>query len=544
MFSLLIYTQYIFNDTLYNGYNNAYNFLGGKIMNNKKDKKIKQALLNPLNIFSFIFGIDLPDSTLFYSDSIFNIFLSIFDIIFPYDKYNKYIDKIFYMNNISEKDMEKIVSKNNKIVIFSNLLNMIKDNLYNFQYLVCVKSKSNKDVKEFKFNFNRLIKNIGLDPRTLFIEISSDMISYNKKAVYDICEFICHSINNCMKALVSEDTNCNIDEGIDFYMKKNDVNTLRKNVNSLDNETIPKLKKTEKSLYKDFDYQSRLIEYKNAVTEFIRDINNVTPSQLSSIDIIFNTTTKQIKINDRFKKQSIYFNEKPRAVNNTQYIMRFISYIGEWIVSNLDKISDVYSKMDDYNEFTKYDRKIKHAENIIILYCSLVSKMIKRKNCKKEIIYLTEVQSYIQYNGHKEKKISNKINNINDQSEVLSIRLKRLSRSDQDISIDTLLKVSYLLSTNDLNCYDKIPFKSGYKFSNKEDTLYLVKQLGKKISNYTSKHKVSKLFKCFIESNPLITSKLKNINSDRFLVLGLYALNYLAFVSNDKNIKRVVNNIL
>ena len=135
-----------------------------------------------------------------------------------------------------------------------------------------------------------------------------------------------------------------------------------------------------------------------------------------------------------------------------------------------------------------------------------------------------------------------KIDNIYSQTDILSYNLRRFAGTSHDISMDTLLKLAYLVSVSAPNAKHVVEFCEGYKFKKGNTTRYLIENLGKSILDDSKKYGLQKMFRFFINSGPLVYSSIKQ--QSPYLSVGILALKYYSFLVNDKRIDKVLDKII
>lgn len=115
---------------------------------------------------------------------------------------------------------------------------------------------------------------------------------------------------------------------------------------------------------------------------------------------------------------------------------------------------------------------------------------------------------------------------------------------DDDIIINNLLQISYILVTNDYEGNHGVPnFKKIEGATKQHDLILLIEKLGKCI--ILSKYNYSIMFKAFIEARPkVLTEYYEEVNENSCIKIGVLALEFTKFVMNDKNVNKFINNML
>ena len=145
----------------------------------------------------------------------------------------------------------------------------------------------------------------------------------------------------------------------------------------------------------------------------------------------------------------------------------------------------------------------------------------------------------------KHKKLCRRLNSmILDTRKNMKHTLFTKSFFDDDICINNLLQISYILVTNDYEGNHGVPkFKKIEGATKNHDLIFLIEKLGKCI--IMSDYKYSIMFKAFIESRPkIITEYHKEVNENACVKIGVLALEFTKFVMNDKNVDKFITNML
>jgi hypothetical protein len=166
--------------------------------------------------------------------------------------------------------------------------------------------------------------------------------------------------------------------------------------------------------------------------------------------------------------------------------------------------------------------------------------MFHNKPFGNDLIYFVELDTYINSERKDYKKNIRKMTNLEEQTFILSKRLTWWTTADEDVSMDTLLKLAYMVSTSDPKIKGRIEFHEGYKFRNVGETRQMITELGRAILDSREAYDIPKLYKYFVKSDPLLWSRFDDVNNDTELLVGLVALKFYAFISNDRRIQKRV----
>lgn len=114
----------------------------------------------------------------------------------------------------------------------------------------------------------------------------------------------------------------------------------------------------------------------------------------------------------------------------------------------------------------------------------------------------------------------------------------------EDIAIDSVLKLTYMLVTGDPDVKSAIPkFKHIEGARAKNELRGLIEALGKSIDKIKYK-KRNVMYLSFTQSDPLIMSKYKDVNENVYISNGVRGLEYVKFFCNNRDISRFINKML
>ena len=541
------------------------------------NNKLKESLVNPLMTIEVIIGAQLPDSRTPYLSSLYDTFNDIFNEIYHTNETINMIDSILNKNKITEDLLDRVNNDTKYRTSLSiQLMSAIRNDLQKAQISIC-KSRiiNNVEIEKFVTNFRRLLINMSLNELFISNEIRSNLLFAQDNTITPLVEWVIESfertVNIIINAMKYNDGGCDMskskfsnsfvtewyedDTGIRFETvkkdrikindtkDKRDKNELIENVNRIDKSSGVNLKNPRETIDDDADYEDRIGEYRYILSKILLVLNDIKESRYISYDNIFGFGVKNIKINKKFKDISIWFNGIDSDLDCNTFKARFLTYLISWVIKNLTKIADKCYILNDDGEFIEYDAKIAYIEHTIERLCVLTNNMLTGKNYEDDLLYFSEIQMYIKTRKKHLKKSLRKIDNIHTQSDILSVNLKSFLSSD-DVSMDTLLKLSYLVTTHDYTSKFIVEFNPGFSFKDKEDAKIMIIQLGESIIDANKIYGTTDMFEYFIKSDPLIYSKYHDAQIDSRLVVGILAIKYFAFVINSKAIKKRVDKII
>ena len=492
---------------------------------NFSKKYVKQAILNPIYLLKAI-GLNIPSDDAPYISSVYKILKGTFNSIFDYNLNHEFIDDM--LSNYEEVSFETMIE------IMDNNIEEIQEKQYSIISL--------SDIDK--------INDIEIDIESVYYELldNLDVEEYTDRGIMVISD-IFGSITNGIITMINtkqEASGYEIDEEEEdddekYYEEPEDnIDQLTKNVNKFDKKKGVKLKKPKKTVSDKDELKEAIDLYKVLLSRLLFIINDVKSSKYIVQDKIFGYTLKEININNKFKRKSRYFDEVLYNPDKYQFRARFITYILKFLIDNLDNIPDICYKMtSEENPFIEFDVKYAQLNYLMEHTCILITNLLENKDYENDLMYLNEIIILV---NSQNKKGCKKIHKIYKQTEAIKDHIRRNKRRGQDITCDTLLKLAYMVCVHDthkVNNMFKIPDR--YKVSNVSNNRYLLEFLGSSLIYAKEEYGLSELFLSFVESEPLLYSRWKDVNSSDRLSLGICGIQFLSFVMNDKNISKFIN---
>jgi hypothetical protein len=528
---------------------------------------VKRMLLNPIYLMEVYF--EFPDSSLSYANTLYTTLYDLFYELFNGENTKDYIDKLVNKFKITDSKISQMHQRR-FLPNLNKLLDITFDDIKDIQKEICLNNKGNEEVKNIILNYRRLLKNMEVDSEMLYIDLRSIDLFEDDDELKKISGHISNLINNVIFILTGGSnmsrknkysdktvTEWKIDENgktyfdilkkdkvkIDRSGEKKNKKELRHHVNEMDKDFGSNLKEPKEMLDDEYSYIIKVENLKLILARFIFILNKVDSSNYISTSSIFGTELRKIKINKSFKEESVLFDDAAHDLKSYNFKARFLTYLIRWVMVNLTTIADKCYKINDDSKFAEYDAKIEYVNYTVERLCDLITNMLTGKSFKDDLIYFTEIQIYLNTSKKDIKKNMDKIENLHNQSFILSKRFTWFTSADDDISMDTLLKLSYMTSTNDPKIKGKIDFNENYKFRNTKETYRMIEQLGEAIIDSRDKYGIPDLLKFFVKSEPKLWSRFKDVNENRELLIGMTALKYYAFVVNDKRIQKKVKHL-
>ena len=315
--------------------------------------------------------------------------------------------------------------------------------------------------------------------------------------------------------------------------KKELIKELRNGVNDMDKLFTGKIKKKKKN--KDVDdqyiYEEGLIYAKSELAKLICTLNNVDYHKYISYSDLFGLEIRDLKLK-KIRKNSYWFDNPWDSPEDTRSKFRFLTYLLIYVSDHLSELVDASYKANKDGKFIEYSVKIDYLANITENCIMLLANMLSFNDYSENLMMLEELLSLM--HKKKLKKDVDKIQTIRIQSNAL-VNHSRGIFSSKAVIVDTLVKLSYLVATNEYDVKNKFIYYENYNYKNTELSEEIVCKLGKEIVKASKHNDFSPMFKIFLASSPVVNSKWPN-NYNNSLLMGMLALKYYGFITNNKYI--------
>ena len=315
-------------------------------------------------------------------------------------------------------------------------------------------------------------------------------------------------------------------------------------VNKFDKSFGVRLKHPE-IFYTDKAYTKEMLKYANSIlsTLFAR-INNIDPKSICITDPDdeeYGSMQDSDNISYLLSKYSIlgWDDDIPYNISDIRFKMRFMSCIILLMIDNIGKIcKNVIHKGKGYYKHSIDEQVFMLIPEVIKLVSSCVNLMIYNKPYKNTLI---QIILYLSYSKKKIKnhKLQDFINyELQPMYDSVKPRISIVNYSEDDVVIHSLLCTAYVFATNLTNHYKVIPEYTNIEGATfKHDLSKLISVLGEAILD----KKLSDVFDAFLSSSPIVkTGFTPECIKDRNLVMGLYSLEFVKFIFNDKTITRLI----
>lgn len=534
---------------------------------------IKKSMINPLLVFEHIIGMHLPDDCIVYSSTVYMTLHDLFNEIFANMSIDQ-LNNVLVKQGISDDILVKISNnKRNSIKWFCQIMEIIMLDVLKIQQQRCYDLRNNQKINELKSDYGKLLPILSIDESILSAEINNNSLFTDTEYSNKIAEIISISISNIVDALLNirkkgsdimskfqyaDDVVTELDHdpngrtllrvlekdkiGVNDDLRKRLERELRLNVNSLDRDSGVDLNKPSNTIETEDDLFDIIMNYRVILSRIVLMLNDVDNDIYINKHTIFGTSLQRIKMNSKFKNMSRLFDDIRCGPNSKWFISRFLTHLYIWVIKNLDIIANKCYTVNNDGPFIELDAKLSYVELVVDNLSELTHALLIGSSYEKYLLFFNDIQIYLKTNKRNYKKNMKKIDNIAIQGEILSYNLRKFSGASQDISMDTLLKLAYLVSVSSYSAINVVEFSEGYKFKNSSNTRYLIEQLGRSIIEDSRKYGLQKMFKFFICSDPLIQCSINNQTEE--LSVGILALKYYSFLVNDRRVNKIVSKII
>ena len=113
-----------------------------------------------------------------------------------------------------------------------------------------------------------------------------------------------------------------------------------------------------------------------------------------------------------------------------------------------------------------------------------------------------------------------------------------------DIAIDTIVKLAYVLCTGDTNLKRLVKFKKIEGIDRYYDVRGILETLGYAIEKKRKTKKRPIMYQAFVKASPDIRTKYDDVNRNGYLRTAIIALNYVEFVCDDKYVTKLIKSII
>ena len=321
---------------------------------------------------------------------------------------------------------------------------------------------------------------------------------------------------------------------------------MRKQVNKWDKQSGIKLKAPD--MWREPENYFRLLVDRSDcnLLAMICCVNGVDPG----IFIEEGNLKKGIKLRDINirKKSCINWDSKKLLETDTlEFRVRFITLVLMKMLGNMEEIVLRYTAYRDKDRVNLYEHAIINIVKInALIRDSVVLLITEDAEYKNAILFLNELLMYT----HVKKEVNVIQSRLN--SHVIGLRnttaidpFTKKRFMTEDMSIYTIIKIAYMLTTNRSNLKKLPDFEDVENSSLKYNLIKLIEALGHTIIDNKKINKLSPMFRAFCDANPkILTDMHHECEYNYYLRMGILALGYTAFIVNDDYVTKFISKMM
>ncbi len=459
---------------------------------------------------------------------------SIFTELIIFDaKYNDSISNVIYKELYAIPEIKNTYSQDVVYVLseaITGYLNMIKE----FIFTIAsdnkpTKTKQVKGSKKMSKKENQKTEEITLNAKG-----GNAMNTEENKSDVEMIQAISETFKTIStdKNETSETKDKYEEETITMDAKKNDreVSEMIDEVNELDKmimdigEDAPEI-----------SIEDRITALKIYLSSIICTINNLDKEKYIGDGSLIDN----IDFNDsECRNDSRIFNDKEIAVklpvNSKMFKVRYLSLLLASIVKNFDDIMEANTKETDSEYLTNFTRLVVDLSINILKNKSYGDSLNKvlctlwKADSNKELDDMIEL-----YNEY--------LSRVNDGAKHKLLTNKTTKALEETENAELICQLAYTAVNGNDYCGTKTLDTDNFSMKDKESISVLVSSLGEMIKERREDNVLFKGYTMFSNCNPEIFTKLVNINKDNSVNVGLYAIVYLSFISDNKNINKAIS---
>lgn len=543
---------------------------------------IKQALLNPLLIFENIMGLGLPNEDYVYTNTVYFTFIEMLNAALPYDYYEPVINKLLVNFDITEDMLKKVDRQSHKLDGFMSIVHATRRDLLRLYAKMGSMIKDGESADLLVAEYRRLIRNLGLDSENFYPELRARQVFFSDKSLMDLSIWMCESLTTLLYNMLyhndpekvgrvfvyNENNHRTSPYTMEEFIKnegkghkkdklhsdvkakerrKKEQKELPIQVNKLDKESGCDLKHPEEVIDSQHKFEVKVNEYKYKLAKYLFKLNGMKLKRHLDGNTIFGLEVQNIEINKKFKKISPWFDKTEVDIDDPRFMIRFISFLFAWVIRHLNDVAEICYAMNKDGEYVEYESKMDYVKHTVKKAVSLADKIMKNENVEEDLLYFEELMMCMESSPKTKKKVLKNTENLRHNASLLCLEFKSfpsVAMYPQDVQMNTMVKLAYMVTTHDKKMKANLPFHEGYKFRKVSETKTILEELGKAIHKSHKKNPTPPMFKYFVESDPVIESQFKDVNENQNLATGIVALKYLAFIINNPDVEKRVDDII
>lgn len=321
------------------------------------------------------------------------------------------------------------------------------------------------------------------------------------------------------------------------------IDDLVNEVNNLDKNIGIKLKKPDIFSEPDNYYQISLMRSELYLSKIITILNGIDPDDWFTSSDGYGTVSGPTEINQyEFTSISNLDWEKNNVYNTTSILFkcRFLTTYINNIKSRLGKVNKNRYKTDK-RKFGIDEYSYFYLKNQINDIRSLVIIMMNDKKDYSNILLKNLFNSHYGKKKIKQKKLNTQIfAAVKELREGMTSNVLSEAFMEDDMIIYTIMRLAYMISTNDTHLSYLPNFKYFEGATRKDDLVNLIEELGHQIITTSEYTKRPMMYESFFSASPLIMTNYTNVNNNVSLSVGVRALAYVDFIMNDKKIHKFI----
>lgn len=321
------------------------------------------------------------------------------------------------------------------------------------------------------------------------------------------------------------------------------MDDLRKEVNNFDKSFGMKLKEINPFGEPEMVFQQYVSASQDFLLAVVYEINGITQEQYLTEK---RKRFKELK-DGEFTSLSILEWDNDDYYNPDSYTFR-CRFLTLFIIDFLDQLENVTLRKYDYlSRFKtgKYENGYFYMQGLARDLRRFINVMLSGNSYGNIFLQVHQNCSYMKVKKTDPKELNKYIKDIRyELKQGLKETLFNKKDMPEDIAIDSILKLTYLISTGNTDL-DNLP---KFRYIEGADTSYelrgLIEALGSAIMDEKKYEKRPIMYQAYMNARPKIMSKYEDINENWLISVGVRSLEYTKFFCNDKYISRFIDKML
>lgn len=250
----------------------------------------------------------------------------------------------------------------------------------------------------------------------------------------------------------------------------------------------------------------------------------------------------EFSFDDKFKAMSkLGFTKKEKNdIGGLKFRGRFVTKLLFFFLKHIDEIIDTIAEESEGIYESKWNVRFNILNEMIFRLNSFVATFLTKDTYYEE--HLEKLLELFMIYTKKERSV-NVIETFNEQKEFVK-QACRTHEYDEDITINNICKLAYVMSTENMKLKDCPRLEEGMTRKDYQSVKEQISDLGYAILERRCKEKEHPLYRMFTKSNPLYYSKFPEVNEEYDVNVGTKALLYLKFLIDDKYVSRFIDKLI